>query len=138
MIKYSTRKTMERKQDALEEMLCYAERKYGIVFPKRSKLLASLRAFKTPQKYLKYNKKIIDAIEEEWVLWKDYVSEDSKSSFFEQEIRNLVRNHATATNTFKWCRSYIGNKTKVVTELPELLSTAVTCMGQLCINGKLV
>lgn len=118
-----------------EGILRYAERRYNCEFSEEFQAdiqKGNYRSCDIP------GPKVIDALVEEWKVWKPYVSEDSFSRFIEDGIKSIIAIQATATFHSPNFRGFIGNKADVIKELPTVLATSVSRTGVLCINGKQV
>lgn len=124
---------IKKRKDEIRELLQYAEVKYGVKGPNLlpyELLYSSLSKRKNP------TKKTVDGIFREWLYWKPYVSEESFNQFFIQEMKNLFKNHATATSSSALLRSYIGNKAEIQRILPFCYGTSLDLDGTCLVNGK--
>ena len=130
MLPNYTNKYWDERRDSIKVVLGYAEMKYGLNFSEREKLIERLLLISTginiPEK------EVVDGIMKEWDFWKPYLAEESFKRFFLYELKSMFRIHACATSSSTELNSYVGNKAKVVKELPKA-STTISLKGEFCV-----
>lgn len=135
VVKEETKEDKNRREGRITELLEYATTQYGCEFSEGfEKELYSIQVenFKVPKL------KAIDALVEEWYIWRPYVTRDSFSRFIEDGIKSMIQIHTTATFCSPVLNGYIGEKATVIKELPLFLATTVSLEGILCRDGKTV
>ena len=123
----------------LQRVLDYAERKYQCEFSiKFKKQMVKIIRDEKHKSCKIPTEKAVDALVREWKVWEQYVSPESFSEFIADGIKSIFEIEASATFHSISLIGYIGNKARVIKELPSVLATSVSSNGILKINGRMV